>query len=218
VKLINILCNSVKPLSIYDSIGKAFDEFEKMPYDYLPVVDKGELLCCLQRESIAEFSDTDSIKDVVDCSEIFFAQVDLNIFDVMRLFYFNGSNLMPVVDEERRYLGSVLMEDLISEIGKTPFVIESGGVLVVKRSIKEYSISEIANIVESENAKILGIITSDFVDNDVVLTIKINQVRLANIESALKRFGYIIVDSYHENKNFNNYNDRYRHLMNYLDI
>jgi predicted transcriptional regulator len=189
-----------------------------MPYDYLPVVDNGELQCCLQKDSLLEFSDTTPIKEVIDCSEVFFAQVDLNIFDVMRLFYFNGSNLMPVVDEERRYLGSVLMEDLITEIGRTPFVIESGGVLIVKRSIKEYSISEIANIVESENAKILGIITSDFVDNDVILTIKINQVRLANIESALKRFGYIIVDSYHENKNLNNYSERYRHLMTYLDI
>lgn len=218
MKLSDIINNNVRALDKNDSIGHALDEFEKYGYDFLPVLSNGELVCCLHREAIIDHSDFEIIQDVIQCEDLFFANIELSIFDVMRLFAINATNILPVVDLERKYLGTVLVEDLLNQIGNTPFVLEKGGVLIVRKSMREYSISEIANIVESENAKILGILTSDFVDNDIVLTIKINQMRLANIETALKRFGYSIVDSYYENKNFNNLQDRYNQLMNYLDI
>jgi hypothetical protein len=107
---------------------------------------------------------------------------------------------------------------MMSRFSSSPFFSELGGVIVIKKTIKEYSISEIAQIVETENAKILGLFITDFIGEDVVLTLKINRMRLGSIEASLKRYGYVVLESYHENKNIDDLQDRYDSLMNYLGV
>ena len=125
---------------------------------------------------------------------------------------------MPITNENNQYLGYVTQYDIMSNLSNTPFFSELGGVIVVKKSVKEYAISELAQIVESENAKIMGVFVSDYIGDDVVLTIKINMLRLGTIEASLQRYGYTIVESYHENKIVDDLQDRYDSLMSYLDI
>ena len=92
-------------------------------------------MCCLHRDSIGNFSDFQILSEVVECEDLFFAHVGLSIFDVMRLFAINATNILPVVDLDQKYIGTVLIEDLLSEIGNSPFVTEPGGVIVVRKSM-----------------------------------------------------------------------------------
>ena len=51
------------------------------------------------------------------------------------------------------YVGYYELKDIIGLFDQTPFFFEPGAVLIVRKEMKEYSFSEISQIVESNNAK-----------------------------------------------------------------
>ncbi|MCK5782378.1 MAG: CBS domain-containing protein [Flavobacteriales bacterium] len=210
--------NDFKPLSKEDSAEFALQLFDSYNYNYLPVVEDGMLIACLSSDFDLEIESENKVGDLLDYSELFFVQNNSSLLDALKVSGNSDTNMIPVVGDRNEYLGYVSQGDIMSVFSKSPFFTEMGGVLVVKKSIKEYGVSEVAQIIESENAKILGLFVSEFTGDEVVLTIKINQIRLGVIEASLKRFGYSILESYHENKFNDDMKDRYDALMSYLDV
>ncbi len=218
MRIFDFITNDFKPLSPTDTVNKARLVFDTYRYDYLPIVDNGLLVGCLPSDFNIGVETKELIGDYADVFELFYVHPDFSLIDTLKVLGINDSNIVMVVDEKRQYSGYVTQYDVMSRLSNTPFVNEIGGVIVVKKPIGEYSFSEIAQIVESENSKLLGIVVSDFIGEDAVLTIKINKLRLGSIEASLKRYGYTILESYHENRNIDDLQDRYNFLMSYLDV
>ena len=218
MQISNYITNDFKPLSPDDSVDMARVLFDSFGMDFLPVVENEKLVGCLPSDFNLGVEKKRLISEYLNITDLFFIYKDVNLIDALRILGINDSNTIFVVNDSNQYLGYVTQYDVMSRLSSTPFFSEIGGVIVVKKSIKEYSISEIAQIVESENAKILGVLISDFVGEDAVLTIKIDRLRLGTIEASLKRFGYVVLESYHENKNVDDMQDRYDSLMSYLSI
>ncbi|MCK5824222.1 MAG: hypothetical protein KAG96_02315 [Ichthyobacteriaceae bacterium] len=209
----------VEPLSVNHSIAYAITIFESRKFEYLAVLDGNKFVGCLPYESI--INETDLTQTVGDFSidiEYFFVREYSDMIDAFRIFSLYQSNYSPILNDDLEYVGYIQESDLMIHFSKSPTVKEIGGILVIKKSIRTYSIAEIAQIVELESAKILGIWTSDFVGDDIVLTLKINRTRLGSIEASLERYDYTIVNSYHENTNAVDLEDRYQSFLNYLNI
>lgn len=218
MKLTNYLTNDFKPLSLHDTVDMAIVLFDNFGMDFLPVVENGKLVACLPIDFNFVSENKRLVGDYINAVEIFSVNKNDSLIDALRILGINDSNTVFVVNDNNQYLGYVTQYDVMSSLSNTSFFNEVGGVVVVKKSIKEYSISEISQIIESENAKILGVLISDFVGEDVVITIKVNRMRLGTIEASLKRFGYNVLESYHENKNIDDLEDRYNSLMSYLNV
>ncbi|MCK5906291.1 MAG: CBS domain-containing protein [Flavobacteriales bacterium] len=218
MQIINYITNDFKPLSPNDTVDMARVLFDSFGMDYLPIVEDEILVGCLPSDFNLGTEEKRLIGEYLDVSDLFFIHKDVNLIDALRILGINDSNTVFVINDKNQYLGYVTQYDVMSRLSSTPFFNEIGGVIVVKKSIKEYAISEIAQIVESENAKILGVVLSDFVGDEVVITIKIDRVRLGTIEASLKRFGYVVLESYHENNNVDDMQDRYDSLMSYLSV
>lgn len=212
------ITNDFVALSPNDSSERAIELFQELGFDYLPIVDNEELVSCLSKDFSLIDKLEDKISSYVDISSIFCVNINSNLLDALKVLGDMDTNIIPVCGENHRYSGYLTQEDLMSYISNTPLVDEFGGVLLIKKGIKEFSISEISKIVESENAKVLGVFISEFLDDEAIITLKVNQLRLANIEAALKRFGYQVIESYHNNRDADNLEDRYKSLMKYLDI
>ena len=100
--------------------------------------------------------------------------------DVLEAFAQNSANIMPVL-KEGQYVGYYELKDIISLFDQTPFFYENGAILIVKKGVKDYSFSEMSQIVESNNAKLLGMyISSQSIDN-VKVTLKIVSKELNEI-------------------------------------
>lgn len=218
MQIINYITNDFKPLSPNDTVGMARVLFDSFGMDYLPIVEDEILVGCLPSDFNLGTEEKRLISEYLNVSDLFFIHKGVNLIDALRILGINDSNTVFVINDKNQYLGYVTQYDVMSRLSSTPFFNEIGGVIVVKKSIKEYAISEIAQIVESENAKILGVVLSDFVGDEVVITIKIDRVRLGTIEASLKRFGYVVLESYHENNNVDDMQDRYDSLMSYLSV
>jgi Mg/Co/Ni transporter MgtE len=82
--------------------------------------------------------------------------------DVLEVFAQNHTNLIPVLDEHNKYVGYYELNDIVQFFAETPFLKEQGGIIIVKKpTVKDYSMSQIAQIVETNNGRILGIFISE---------------------------------------------------------
>ena len=218
MQLSNYITNDFKPLAPTDTIDMASVLFENFNMDFIPVVENEKLIGCLPSDFNLGTEKKRIVAEFRNESEYFYINKDANLIDALRILGINDSNVVFVINDNNEYLGYITQYDVMSRLSTSPFFNEIGGVIVIKKSAREYAISEIAQIVESENAKILGLMISDFIDDEVVITVKINLLRLGTIEASLKRYGYVILESYHENKNTDDLQDRYNSLMSYLGV
>ena len=101
------------------------------------------------------------------------SQKDTGWLDVLEVFARNEANLIPVLDDDSQVMGYYDLTDLVGLFIDIPFFTEPGGILVIAKGKKDYSFSEIAQIVESNNTKILGAFMTDTRNDIVQITLKI---------------------------------------------
>ena len=98
-------------------------------------------------------------------------------------------------------------------------ILEPGGIIVLEMTVTNYSLTEIARIVETNNSRILSVFTSTKKDNSQMeVTVKVNTPNVQAIIQALQRFNYVVKDSYQEPEFYDDLKDRYDSLMNYLNV
>jgi Mg/Co/Ni transporter MgtE len=138
--------------------------------------------------------------------------------DVLEVFAKNETNLLPVLDEKNNYVGYYELEDVIRFLHETPFLKEEGGVLIVAKEVNTFSMSQVAQIVESNQAKILGLFISNVTQNTVEITIKMSQSGLNDIIQTFRRYEYEIISEHQEDSYLNSLKERSDYLDKYLNI
>jgi len=85
--------------------------------------------------------------------------------------------------------------------------------------VGDYSLADIARIIEQESAKILCVFAgTDKEKTKIELTLKLNVSDIQGIIQSLQRHSYVVKDSYQEPEYFEDMKDRYDSLMDYLDV
>ena len=112
------------------------------------------------------------------------------------------------------------MEDSIAAFADSLSIQSQGSVLIMSLNMTDYSLSEIARIIETENTKILSsFITSDPLDDSKIkLTLKLDKPELRHVKATLERFGFKILDHYQEETGVTGEEDRIGNLLRFLDI
>jgi hypothetical protein len=128
--------------------------------------------------------------------------------------------VIPVLEDEKTYLGLITLNDLMQYIELIFSVREPGGIIVLELNSVDYSLSEISQIVESNDAKILSLyVKSTFDSRKIELTIKINRNNLTSIIQTFLRYDYTIKTTYvREDDMKDMFEDRYNSFMRFLNI
>lgn len=216
--LTSYINNEIKPLKHSDSIGEAQDLFSDFSYTHFPVTEEGIYIGCISNENAALLNSKTLVNDDRFHFERFFVRNTTIWLDVLEIFAKNESNLIPVLDDKNTYLGYYELEDVIRFFHETPFLKEEGGIIVVEKETDKFSMSQVAQIVESNNAKILGLFISNVVGNKVEITIKISQSGLNDIIQTFRRYEYEIISEHQEDSYLNSLKDRSDYLDKYLNI
>lgn len=210
--------NNIKPLTTTDPITTAQDLFDEYPFTHFPVLEEGVYIGSAGSEDV-ELMDIDkTMADARYTFERFFVR-DSNIWlDVLEVFAKNETNVVPVLAEDNKYLGYYEITDIIKFFHETPFLKEDGGILVVEKPIHGYSLSEVAQIVESNNGRLLGAFISEANLEKVQITLKISLGGLSEIIQTFRRYNYEIISEHQEDAYLNTLKDRSDYLDKYLNI
>lgn len=216
--LTSYINNEIKPLKHTQTIANAQDLFLDIPYTHFPVTEEGIYMGCISKENAELLNSEALINDSRFNFDRFFVRENMIWLDVLEIFAKNDSNIIPVLDTKNTYLGYYELEDVIRFLHETPFLKEEGGIIVVEKEIDKFSMSQVAQIIESNNAKILGIFISNVVGNKVEITIKISQSGINDIIQTFRRYEYEIISEHQEDSYLNSLKERSEYLEKYLNI
>ncbi len=213
----HILTN-IQVFEVGESLEKVIRFFKDHTYSHIAVAEKGRYLGVLNENDLETFEEGKKIEDYRYNLETFFVRKDTNWLDVLEMFARNEANLLPVLGENEDVLGYYSVTDVVSVFIDTPFFTEPGGIIIVEKGIRDYSFSEIAQIVESNNTRFIGGFITD-IHNDVVqVTIKIGASNLNEIQQTFRRYNYNIIFGTDDDQFLEDLKQRSDYLEKYLNV
>jgi len=215
----NYISTDIKVLRLKDSLNKAKSLFNENTLSHLPVVNKKLLIgMLLENDAQNIIFENDTIKDHLDLLQNFSTTNTDAWVDLIKLFTINHSNILPIVGNNNVYLGYFDLHDILNQFLKTPFLSEDGYMIVVEKKTLEYSFSEISQIVEVNNAKLLGAIVTKQNTETVQITLKISDHDINNTLQSFRRYNYHVIAGNLEDKYFEDLKDRSDYLQKFLNI
>lgn len=192
--------------------------FKQLTYSHIPILKDHVYLGCLSETDVYCFESDQTVSEVLYAVEGFFVRNSSLWLDVLEAFAQNNCNIMPVLDGENNYIGYYQLIDLISLFNRTPFFSEPGGVIVVEKGQNDFSISEVSQIVESNNTKLLGAFVSKSTNDLTQITLKIGQTGLSTILREFRRYGYTIISGHEDDIFLQTLKERSSYLDTYLNL
>ena len=211
--------NDIPPLTTDSLVGEAQVLFNELTFSHLPVVDGFEYLGSVAEYDIRGFDSDKMIREYSDYYEHFFVKEDVNALEMMEAASKYQSNVIPVLSQnEGRYLGYVELSNIMSAFGDMPFMNEYGNIIVVQKGVNDHSFSEVCQIVESNNSKVLCAYVSNAEKDVIQTTIKMGDGDFNAIVQTFRRYGYEIVSDHYDDVFLNNLKERSRYFAKYLNI
>jgi CBS domain-containing protein len=217
-EITNYITNDYKAIDSQDTIAVVQDFFDELTFSHFPVVEEGIYIGSIASEDIETFDGFKKVFYYRYSLEGFFARETMIWLDVLEVFAKNNSNLVPVLNDSNKYLGYYEISDILKFFHETPFLQESGGIIVVKKRTLDYSMREITQIIESNNGKILGLFVSEADNENTQVTIKISLGVMNEIIQSFRRYNYEIISEHFEDNYINTLKERSDYLDKYLNI
>ena len=217
-EITNYITNDYKAIDSQETIAAVQDFFNELTFSHFPVVEEGIYIGSIGSDDIETFDGLKKVLDYRYSLEGFFARENMIWLDVLEVFAKNHSNLVPVLNENNNYLGYYEIRDIMNFFHETPFLQESGGIILVKKKTLNYSMGEITQIIESNNGKILGLFVSKSDIEFTEVTIKISLGVMNEIIQSFRRYDYEIISEHFEDNYINTLKERSDYLDKYLNI
>jgi CBS domain containing-hemolysin-like protein len=212
------ITNDYKAIDAQETIGAVQDFFDDLTFSHFPIVEEGIFIGSIVADDIETFDSDKKVTDYKYTLEHFFARENMIWLDVLEVFAKNHANLVPILDENNKYIGYYEIEDVIKFFHETPFLKEQGAIIIVSKNAIDFSMSQITQIVESNNGKLLGLFISNSDLNTIEVTLKISVGLLNEIIQSFRRYNYQIISEHNEDNYINSLKERSDYLDKYLNI
>ena len=203
-----------------ESVATALAMMEDEQLTHLPVVEGTTYQGLVSREALYEVSD-DSIaldqlgwplpRPSVKPTDHFLAAV--------QVMGEQGLSLVPVITEQQELLATISALELTTTIGKFLGLQAGGALLVLEKEAQQYTASEVAKLVESNDAQLLQLNTTvNAQTGHIQITIRLNKYEVSDVIATFQRYDYTVRFYVGEEQYANELKSNYDHLIHYLKI
>ena len=218
LEITNYISNDFKAIESTSTIEMVKDFFSETYFSHFPIIEEGVYIGCLPIFDLETFEMNKTVKHYRYTLEGFYVRTNMIWLDVLEVFARNHSNVVPVLDDTNKYVGYYEITDVIKLFYETPFLKELGGIIIVERAMVDFSVSQIVQIVESNNGKVLGLFVSDTAIDKIQVTVKLALGGMNEIIQTFRRYGYDIISEHQEDNYINNLRERSDYLDKYLNM
>lgn len=216
-----LISEAIPSLKTSDLGQTALNWMEIFRVSHLPIVNNQDFLGLISDADIYDMNQPDEpignhsltlIKPFVDTEQ--------HIFEVIGLASRLKLSVVPVLDKNNHYKGVITVSDLIRNIAGISSMDQPGGIIVLELIERDYSLSQIAQIVESNNVKVLSMyITSPAESTKLEVTLKVNTSDLISVIRTFERYNYEVKSWVTTNDSMDSfYSERFDILMKYMNI
>lgn len=215
-----LITEEIPPLKHTDTAEKALNWMEEFKVSHLPVLKNDNFVGVISERDLLDMMDQEKSLDVLfQHLPRPYAKSRDHIYQVLAKIAEFKLSLIPILDDNEKYLGCTSVHHLLTLIANTGSIKEVGGIIVLEMAKSDYSMVQIAQIVESNDARILSsYIMSSPDTSNIEVTLKINKIELDRIIRTFERYDYVIKASYQKSFYEEDLKFRYDALMNYLNL
>lgn len=216
----NLISNAIVPLRTSDSGINALTMMDEFKVRHLPIVNNVDFLGVVSEDDILNFNDPEKAlgEHVLSLKKPFVTE-EQHIYDIIKLIYELKLTAVPVLEKSKAYKGSIVMSELVARLAEMTSIQQPGAIVVLELNEREYMLSEIVQIVESNDTKILSMYTTSPLDSTrMEITLKLNKMDISAVLATFGRYNYTIKASFSEDQYWDDLMDNYNSLMNYLNI
>lgn len=217
---LSLITSEIPNLSLSDSGNKALQLMNEYRVFHLPLVQRDNYLALISEDDILDWDTPEealSLAEFVNFRPAISGQS--HPLEAMKLATEFNLSLVPIVDEQNHFAGVVSVESLFNYIASHNAITDEGGIIVLEMEQRNYSLSEIARICESNEMQILScMVKTDENTGLQLVTIKVNKTDIQSLTATFERFGYLIVETYAAEKHDENLQSNYDMLMRIINI
>ncbi len=202
-----------------DTVGKVLGWMEECKVQHLPYLKDGNLEALLYEDDLLDQDESATIGSLRFARPLVFVLAKQHLFDAAKIMADTLVTVLPVVTESNAYVGMISSIEMLEAYHKVSNIKEPGSVVVLEMHPRDYSMLQIANIVEGNDGKILSsFVTNQEEGKKVEVTLKLNKGRIDGILQTFARYNYTVIEKYQESAYDSLLKERYDELMNYLNM
>jgi len=204
-----------------DTGNKALDIMENYLIANLVVVNNDKVDGIVNMDDIYNFDlfDTriEQFKNPITKAYIY---ENMHIFDAIRAMTVFDLSVLPVINFENFYVGTITFRSIIKHLSEIMPIRETGFYLMFSVPLIDYSPTEIANIIERNEAKLLTLYINDHPNSSRLdVFVKVQTTDIGSVLSSFEKHKYEVTLL---NPERNDYDDmlqeRFDYLLNFLKI
>jgi len=215
-----LISDIVTALKTSDSGTEALAWMEVFRVKHLPIVNQRDFLGLI---SDADIYDLNNAEEAVGSHSLSlekpYVKEDQHIYEVIEVLSRLELTLVPVLNYDMHYLGVITQEELTQHFAHLSAMQQPGGIIELEMMEHEYSLSEISQIVESNNARILSLyVSSNGEHSKLRVTLKINLTDMTSVLETFNRYNYTIVSAHMNDEDLDDfYQERFDVFLKYLN-
>jgi CBS domain-containing protein len=214
----DLITDEIPPLKHTDTGETALKWMDEFKVSHLPVLKNDNFVGLVSESDILDKLDLEETLDkLFDHLPRPYVKENAHFYEVLYKISEHKISVIPILREDETYVGCTSIFHLMILISNTGSIKETGGILVLEVNQIDYSLAQIAQIVESNNARILSSFIMSTPDSTKLeVTLKINQIELDRIIRTFERYDYTISASYQKSQFDEDLQLRYDGLLNFL--
>jgi len=200
---------------------KALNWMDVFRVSHLPVVDNSKYLGMVSDKLIYDLDLLEKpLSEELDKLNTAHVHADQHIFEIAILMYKLKLSVIAVLDTDHYYIGAITLYDLARRFARLFSLQEIGGVIVLEMNANDYSLTQISQIVESNDTKILSFFMNRTPGtNNLDVILKLDKEDLSPVIQTFIRYDYNVKAVYLDHSMLNDlYKDRFDQFMKFMNI
>ncbi len=214
-----VIQSSLPVLHYTDTVEDAIDLLQQNYLEHLAVLDNDNYEGLLSMDELLSAENTDVLSSLADKLIHISIPYNQHFLSALKLMNEASVTALPVLSQNREYLGVVTHATLIQNLGVFLSTDVPGGVFVIETEKHQFSIGELCRLVETNDAFVTLINTYiEHVSGHLIVTFKINKTEVSDILATLQRYEYNVRYYFGEELFENSLKENFDNLMAYLNV
>lgn len=213
-----LLSPSIPALTVGEAVGQALFRMAEHGVEHLPVISaEGQLLALVSEEVLREQSSPDTPLLALIGTGPAFVTPEAHIFDAAHMMLRHDLSVLPIATAQGEYLGLVQRAAVFSQLAHMLATEEFGAIVVLEARARDFSLAQLAHVVEQNDVRILSVSTEEDLEADIVrATLKLNVNDTARVRHLMEHLDYNIVGVFDELDD--DMQERVEEFMRYLEV
>lgn len=221
ITALELINNAILPLETTDKAFLALKQMEELRLAHLPVINQRKLVGIVNENDLLEADDDNvPVEKFLNALSKFSVKPNDHFYNALKVLTENNMSMVPVCEENDLYLGAVTSDDLALQCANVLAVKNPGGIIILNIKEADFSLAEIARIIETNDTKILSCGIYSLPETGMLqVTLKLNKINIEPVLQTFSRFEYEVLFYFGENeKDEELLRQRYDALMMYLKM